>query len=146
MFAWQDSFLMARRLIKEEGLLCGGSSGASMYCAVQAARDLLPGQKCVVLLPDGVRNYMTKFLDDQWCADRDIIQMKEETTWWADQKVSSLDLSAPLSILPSVTVEQAVDIMVKEGFDQLPVITGSGKIVGVATMGSLKAKLVKVEN
>merc|ERR1719433_1182261 len=139
----KDSFLMARRLIKEEGLLCGGSSGASMYCAVQAARDLLPGQKCVVLLPDGVRNYMTKFLDDQWCADRDIIQMKEETTWWADQKVSSLDLSAPLSILPSVTVEQAVDIMVKEGFDQLPVITGSGKIVGVATMGSLKAKLVK---
>jgi len=139
----KDSFLMARRLIKEEGLLCGGSSGASMHCAVQAAQDLQPGQKCVVILPDGVRNYMTKFLDDQWCADRDIIEMKEENTWWADQKVSSLELSAPLSILPSVTVEQAVDIMVKEGFDQLPVITESGKIVGVATMGSLKAKLVK---
>ena len=137
---------MARRLIKEEGLLCGGSSGASMYCAVQAALDLGPGQKCVVILPDGVRNYMTKFLDDQWCADRDIIEIKEDTTWWADQKVSSLELSAPLSILPSVTVEQAVDIMVKEGFDQLPVITESGKIVGVATMGSLKAKLVKVQN
>jgi len=139
----KDSFLMARRLIKEEGLLCGGSSGASMHCAVQAAQDLGPGQKCVVILPDGVRNYMTKFLDDQWCADRDIIEIKEDTTWWADQKVSSLELSAPLSILPSVTVEQAVDIMVKEGFDQLPVITESGKIVGVATMGSLKAKLVK---
>ena len=142
----KDSFLMARRLIKEEGLLCGGSSGASMHCAIQAAQDLLPGQKCVVLLPDGVRNYMTKFLDDQWCADRDIIEIKEDTTWWAEEKVSSLELSAPLSILPSVTVEQAVDIMVKEGFDQLPVITQSGKIVGVATMGSLKAKLVKVEN
>ena len=89
---------------------------------------------------------MTKFLDDQWCADRDIIEIKEDTTWWAEEKVSSLELSAPLSILPSVTVEQAVDIMVKEGFDQLPVITESGKIVGVATMGSLKAKLVKVEN
>ena len=83
---------MARRLIKEEGLLCGGSSGASMHCAVQAAQDLQPGQKCVVILPDGVRNYMTKFLDDQWCADRDIIEMKEENTWWADQKVSSLEL------------------------------------------------------
>ena len=65
-------------------------------------------------------------------------------TWWAEEKVSSLDLSAPLSILPSVTVEQAIDIMVQEGFDQLPVITESGKIVGVATMGSLKAKLLKV--
>ena len=72
----KESFVMARRLIREEGLLCGGSSGASMYCAVQAAQDLGPGQKCVVILPDGVRNYMTKFLDDQWCADREIIETK----------------------------------------------------------------------
>jgi len=86
---------------------------------------------------------MTKFLDDQWCADRDIIEMKDMDTWWAEEKVSSLEISAPLSILPSVTVEQAIDIMVREGFDQLPVITESGKIVGVATMGSLKAKLLK---
>ena len=53
----KDSFTMARRLIKEEGLLCGGSSGASMHSAVLAARDLGPGQKCVVILPDGVRSY-----------------------------------------------------------------------------------------
>ena len=140
----KESFIMARRLIREEGLLCGGSSGATMSCAIQAAKDLKPGQKCVALLADGVRNYMTKFLDDQWLADRDIIELKDETTWWADEKVSSLELSAPLSILPSVPVEHAIDIMVKEGFDQLPVITESGKIVGVATMGSLKAKLLKV--
>merc|ERR1719318_412143 len=140
----KESFIMARRLIREEGLLCGGSSGATMACAVQAARELKPGQKCVALLADGVRNYMTKFLDDQWLADRDIIELKDETTnWWAEEKVSSLELSAPLSILPSVAVEHAIDIMVKEGFDQLPVITESGKIVGVATMGSLKAKLLK---
>merc|ERR1719300_1981180 len=140
----KESFIMARRLIREEGLLCGGSSGATMACAVQAAKDLKPGQKCVALLADGVRNYMTKFLDDQWLADRDIIELKDENSnWWAEEKVSSLELSAPLSILPTVPVEHAIDIMVREGFDQLPVITESGKIVGVATMGSLKAKLMK---
>jgi len=139
----KESFIMARRLIREEGLLCGGSSGATMYCALQAAADLKPGQKCVALLADGVRNYMTKFLDDNWLADRDIIKMEEsEATWWAGEKVSSLELSAPLSILPTVTVEQAIDIMVKEGFDQLPVVSGKGKVEGVATMGSLKAKLL----
>ena len=139
-----ESFIMARRLIREEGLLCGGSSGATMACAVKAAESLKPGQKCVALLADGVRNYMTKFLDNQWLADRDIIQLEErETQWWANEKVSSLELSAPFSVQPTVTVEQAVEIMVKEGFDQLPVLTAKGKILGVATLGSLKAKLMK---
>jgi len=62
----EESFLMARRLIKEEGLLCGGSSGTAMVAALQSAKDLNPGQKCLVLLPDGIRNYMTKFPNDTW--------------------------------------------------------------------------------
>ena len=55
-----DSLRMARRLIKEEGLLVGGSSGAAMAAALQAASTLGAGQRCVVLLPDNVRNYMSK--------------------------------------------------------------------------------------
>ena len=141
----KESFIMARRLIKEEGLLCGGSSGASMACAVKMAADLKPGQKCVVILADGVRNYMTKFLDDNWLADRDIIQLDvEDMNPWERMKVSALELSAPLSILPSVSVEHAIQVMINEGFDQLPVITKTGEITGVVTLGSLKAKLLKV--
>lgn len=60
------SFEMSRRLIREEGLLCGGSSGSVMYCALEAAKDLKEGQRCVVVLADGVRNYMSKFLSDEW--------------------------------------------------------------------------------
>ena len=73
---------MARRLIREEGLLCGGSSGASMSIAVEAAKRLKKGQKCVVILPDSVRNYMTKFLDDKWLADRDFIRLENEQRQW----------------------------------------------------------------
>lgn len=62
----QDSFYWARRLIREEGLLCGGSSGSAMTAAMKAARSLPSGANCVVLLPDGVRNYMSKFMDDEW--------------------------------------------------------------------------------
>lgn len=63
-----ESFTMARRLIKEEGLLCGGSSGSAVWGAIQACKDLklTKGQRCVVILPDSVRNYMTKFLSDDW--------------------------------------------------------------------------------
>ncbi|KAF0711728.1 Aste57867_5114 [Aphanomyces stellatus] len=62
----KSSFVMARRLIREEGLLVGGSCGATVAAAVQAAQVLQPGQRCVVLLADSTRNYMTKFLNDQW--------------------------------------------------------------------------------
>jgi hypothetical protein len=59
--------VLARQLIREEGLLCGGSSGsalaAALRCAVEPCEQ---GQNCVVILPDGVRNYMTKFVDNKW--------------------------------------------------------------------------------
>lgn len=62
----RESFLLARRLIREEGLLCGGSSGSAMQACLQAAPKLKKGQNCVVLLADGIRNYMTKFIDNKW--------------------------------------------------------------------------------
>lgn len=62
----KESFLMARRLIREEGLLVGGSCGATMWGAMQEAKKLKAGQNCVVILSDGVRNYMTKFVEDAW--------------------------------------------------------------------------------
>jgi cystathionine beta-synthase len=62
----RESFLMARRLIKEEGLLAGGSCGAAMVGVMKAAHKLKKGQNCVVILSDGIRNYMTKFVDPKW--------------------------------------------------------------------------------
>jgi cysteine synthase A len=62
----KDSFLMARRLVKEEGLLVGGSSGSAVWAALQVAKRLKPRQKCLVILPDSIRNYLTKFADDKW--------------------------------------------------------------------------------
>lgn len=62
----KDSFLMARRLIREEGLLVGGSSGSAVWAALQVAKRLKKGQRCLVILPDSVRNYLTKFVDDDW--------------------------------------------------------------------------------
>ena len=53
-----------------------------MACAIEAAKRLKKGQKCVAILPDGVRNYMTKFLNDQWLVDRDIIQVENEQRLW----------------------------------------------------------------
>jgi cysteine synthase A len=66
----EESFIMARRIIREEGLLCGGSCGATMVAALQAASSLKKGQNCLVILADGIRNYMTKFPNDDWMKEK----------------------------------------------------------------------------
>ena len=65
----QESFTLARRLMSEEGLLVGGSSGTAMMAVLQQAKTLKAGQNCVVILPDGIRNYLTKFVDADWRAE-----------------------------------------------------------------------------
>lgn len=61
-----NSFLTARRLIREEGLLCGGSSGSAFHAALNLAKDLDSNKRIVVILPDSIKNYMSKFLSDDW--------------------------------------------------------------------------------
>ena len=65
-----DSFYTARQLIREEGLLVGGSSGAVMWGALQAAKTLKKGQKCLVIFPDSIRNYMSKHASDEWMREQ----------------------------------------------------------------------------
>lgn len=70
----QDSFLTARDLIAKEGLLCGGSSGASVFAGLVAASRLGKGQNCVIILPDNLRNYMTKFLSNKWMVENSFFE------------------------------------------------------------------------
>lgn len=69
----RDSFHYARRLVREEGLLCGGSSGATIAALIQPIEsrpDLNTENKLfVIILPDSLRNYLTKFASDDWMAE-----------------------------------------------------------------------------
>jgi len=69
----KDSFIVARQLIKKEGLLVGGSSGGAVWAALQCAKDLDYNQKCLVLLPDSIRNYLSKFVNDEWMEKNDFL-------------------------------------------------------------------------
>jgi len=62
----EDSFKIARRLIKEEGLFIGGSSGSAVWAALEAAKELSENQNCLIILPDSIRNYLSGFVDDDW--------------------------------------------------------------------------------
>ncbi|SPQ95499.1 Cystathionine beta-synthase [Plasmodiophora brassicae] len=140
------SLRMARRLIREEGLLCGGSSGASTFAAVQAAKQLKPGQRCLVLLADSIRNYMSKHLSDDWMAehdflDADTLESNLKLSWWSEKRVSDLDLNTPMTALPTMTCKDAVQLMHDHGFDQLPVVNNENEVLGMITEGNLMSQL-----
>lgn len=101
-------------MIREEGILSGGSAGANLVGALKACKDLKEGQRCVVILPDGVRNYMTKFLCDSWMAERFLdhkVALPEQ--WWHKENVSSLDLKKPTVVTPEKSCEEVLDLLEK---------------------------------
>ncbi|ORX73255.1 cystathionine beta-synthase [Linderina pennispora] len=140
----KPSFTMARRLIREEGVLCGGSSGGAVWAAVEAARNLGPGKRVVTLLPDSVRNYMTRFLNDDWMKKRGFLDEEEErrkeverNEHWGGARVKDLSLKRAVVIEMSMPAQEAVELMKNNGFDQLPVITSSGILRGIITLGNV---------
>ncbi|KAK9763238.1 cystathionine beta-synthase [Basidiobolus ranarum] len=143
----KDSFIMARRLIREEGLLCGGSSGTAMAAAIQVAKKLKAGQRCVVILPDSVRNYMTKFLSDDWMKENhftDRVSQREEqkqTEKWGGATIKDLNLPAAVTAEPKTTCREALSIMEKNHFDQLPVVSETHRVIGLVTMGNILSKV-----
>ena len=123
----RESFQLARRLISEEGLLCGGSSGAVMYAALREAKNLAKGQNCVVLLPDGVRNYMTKFIDDKWMRDNRFTGGSAIT---GNVGLLLTSKSTVISLGHTATVKDAIVLMTERGISQIPV-THAGSLIGM---------------
>uniref|UniRef100_A0A3Q2YNI9 Cystathionine beta-synthase n=1 Tax=Hippocampus comes TaxID=109280 RepID=A0A3Q2YNI9_HIPCM len=141
----EESFNMSRMLIRDEGLLCGGSSGTAMAAAVIVAKELKEGQRCVVILPDSVRNYMSKFLSDKWMVQKGFLSEKElmvKKPWWWNLNVQNLNLCAPLTVLPTVSCQRTIKILKEKGFDQAPVVDESGVILGMVTLGNMLASIL----
>jgi len=137
----RPSFLMSRRLIRQEGLLVGGSSGSAAWAAVELARRVGPGKRIVTVLPDSVRNYMTKFLDDKWMRENGFAESMWETSSLAELLVS-LPKREMITTTSSDTIADAVMAMKDGGVSQLPVLDGT-RLVGVVTESDLLSKMVE---
>ena len=137
----RESFLMARRLIRQEGMLCGGSSGSAVWAALQVAQRVGPGKRFVIILPDSVRNYMTKFLDPLWMRENGFTEKS-----WESRSVGDLLRSLPrrevLTANTADTVADSVLTMKERGVSQLPVLE-EGRLVGIITESDMLGKLVE---
>ncbi len=127
----RQSFLLARRLIREEGLLCGGSAGSALYAALKEAKKLKKGQNCVVLLADGVRNYMTKFVDDKWMQDNNF-SGPSALEGTVQLLVEAKPQRSLITVNSDESAAKAIELMRSQGISQLPVLT-KNYLVGILT-------------
>jgi cystathionine beta-synthase len=135
------SFRMSRRLIRQEGLLVGGSSGSAVWAAKEIAKREGPDKRIVTILPDSVRNYMTKFLDEAWMKENGFAK-----AGWESTDLGSLLLRMPkrelLTAQSAETLEVVVGRMKENGISQLPVLD-DGRLVGIVTEHDLLGRLVE---
>ena len=135
------SFRMSRKLIRQEGLLVGGSSGSAVWAATEIAKREGPDKRIVTILPDSVRNYMTKFLDEAWMKENGFAE-----AGWESTDLGSLLLRMPkrelLTAQSGETLEVAVGRMKENGISQLPVLD-NGRLVGIVTEHDLLGRLVE---
>jgi cystathionine beta-synthase len=124
-----DSFITARRVARQEGILLGGSSGTSLAAAFRYAQRCPSEDLIVVLCPDTGRNYLSKMYDDAWMAHNGYLEVAPEQTTAGDL-LQALGREGKLAcLLPEDSLQHAADTFREHGISQMPVIE-SGKIIG----------------
>ena len=136
----RDSFLMARRLIRTEGLLCGGSSGSAVWAALKVAAKMKAGQRVLVILPDSIRNYMTKFVDPQWMRENRFVE-RDFSMGEIGDVLRALPRRALIAVSVADTLGRAVETMKERGISQVPVLDGD-KLAGILTESDMLQGLV----
>jgi cystathionine beta-synthase len=122
----RDSFLTARELAREEGILAGGSGGTSVWAALEVAKRYGPGSRILTMIPDSGRNYLSKFYDDNWMLDHGFLERFAPVPT-VEQVLSSKDAEEPdipalVTIGSRQKVGEAIDLMQRYSISQLPVI------------------------
>jgi cystathionine beta-synthase len=117
----RDTFLSARRVTREEGILVGGSCGTAVYAALEVGRRLGPEAVVVVVLPDSGRGYLSKIYDDAWMADHGFLRAGGDTIE-AVLAHKGADMPPLIHVHPDETVRAAISILREYGVSQMPVV------------------------
>ena len=130
----KESFLMTRRLVREEGLFCGGSCGSAVAGAIKYAHDQKLGKDdvMVVILPDSGSRYLSKVFDDEWLRENGFL---EQT--WVDFRAADIQAAKPtheiITARPTDLMTDVVALMKQYNVSQLPVLGEDGRLLGVVS-------------
>lgn len=137
----KESFLMTRRLVREEGLFVGGSAGSAVAGLLKSSivQALERDDVVVVILPDSGSRYLTKVFDDEWMREYGFLESA-----WGEARVADVlktKVRRPLiAASPSDPVREIVTRMKIHNISQMPVLT-EGKLVGMISESILLSQM-----
>jgi cystathionine beta-synthase len=127
----RESFLMTRRLVREEGLFCGGSSGSAVVGALQVAKNLDADKTVVVILPDSGSRYLSKIFNDDWMRENRFLDYP-----LAEGRVEELLAHKKMAMVTAHKSDRKTDViarMKQYNISQLPVVETDGRYAGMIT-------------
>jgi cystathionine beta-synthase len=127
----RESFLMTRRLVREEGLFCGGSSGSAVFGALQYAKNLSADKTVVVILPDSGSRYLSKIFNDDWMRENRFLDYA--LTEGRVEDIMAHKKMEIITLRPSDLKTQVIARMKQYNISQLPVVDQDERYVGMVT-------------
>ena len=125
----RDSFNTARRLGREEGIFCGGSSGTNAWAALRLAERLTADDVIVFIICDTGERYLTKFLSDEWMKEKRLLGEERMTIGLLNDLKGRTGKLQLISVGPTTRVGEMLGVMERHGISQLPVLE-DGRSIG----------------
>jgi cystathionine beta-synthase len=143
----RESFQMTRRLVREEGIFCGGSSGSAVAGLLKSSyvRQLRPGQIAVALLPDSGDRYLSKIFDDTWMRENGFLTADRSSETLASVLAHRKELPL-ITAAPDERVNSVVEKMKTYDISQLPVVDADHKLIGVISEADLLDHLLHADH
>src|SRR5947209_7864848 len=136
MVSDRNSFLTARRVTLEEGILVGGSAGTAVWAALEVGRELGPDDVVVVLIPDSGRGYLSKLYNDEWMADFGFLRSGGQTVGDVLERKAA-ELPTLVHVHPDETVRDVIAVLREYEVSQVPVLKAELPLVVAEVSGAV---------
>jgi cystathionine beta-synthase len=139
----RNSFIAARRMAREEGLLIGGSGGTAVHAAIEVAKQLGERKTVVTLIPDGGRAYLSKFFDDNYMLELGFLERTAPSPTVEEvlrsKQTEEPDIPDLVTITSHQKIGEAIDLMQRYSISQLAVVRDGQELDSLAdVIGSLQ--------